>query len=173
MNVSTSAVSGAGAGHGIVVCINVEAAEFEEHYQGAIVESDVEDSVNTMNAGLLRSHRYPYNALFNGLFAGTVLDELVGLTGVEESMISIYSSVTKMFLAGGKHYKMKGGTSYTIVNDLSSVAKSLPRMPSIEDTAVTRHRKTVVGKENTYRPFRVFSALNWLKEHNHLYAMPG
>ena len=170
VNVSTSAVSDVGAGHGTVVCVNVEAAEFEEHYQGAIVESDVEYSVNTISGGLLQSHRYPYNALFNGLFAGTVPVESVGLIGVEESMISIYSSVTKMFLAGGKHYKMKGGTSYTIVNDLSSVAKSLPRMPSIEDTAVMRHRKTVVGKEYTYRPFRVFSALNWLKEHNHLYT---
>jgi hypothetical protein len=75
-----------------------------------------------------------------------------------------------MFLAGGKHYKVKGGTSYTIINDLTSVAKYLPRMPSIEDTAVMRHRRTDVGKEYKYRPFRVYSALNWLKEHNHLYC---
>jgi hypothetical protein len=95
---------------------------------------------------------------------------LVGLTGVEESIINIYSSVTKMFLAGGKHYKVKGGTSYTIINDLTSVAKYLPRMSSIEDTAVMRHRRTDVGKEYKYRPFRVYSALNWLKEHNHLYS---
>jgi hypothetical protein len=116
-----------------------------------------------------QNHVIPKFALFNGLFAGTVPDELVGLTCVEESMINIYSAVTKMFLAGGKHYKMKGGTSYTIVNDLTSVAKFLPRMPSIEDTAIMRHKKTVVGKEYTYRPFRVYSALNWLKKHNHLY----
>ena len=118
----------------------------------------------------VRSYCVPKLALFNGLFAGTIPVELIGLTRVEESMINIYSSVTKMFLAGGKHYKVKGGTSYTIVNDLTSVAKHLPRMPSIEDTAVMRHKKTDVGKEYKYRPFRVYSALNWLKEHNHLYC---
>ena len=89
----------------------------------------------------------PKLALFNGLFAETIPVELIGLTRVEESMINIYSSVTKMFLAGGKHYKVKGGTSYTIINDLTSVAKYLPRMPSIEDTAVMRHKRTDVGKE--------------------------
>lgn len=112
----------------------------------------------------------PKFALFAGLFAGSVPDELVGLTMVEESMINIYSSVTKLFLAGGKHFKIKGGTSYTIINDLSQVAKFLPRMPSIEDTAIMRHKNTVVGKDYKYRPFRVFSALNWLKKYNHLYV---
>jgi hypothetical protein len=74
-----------------------------------------------------------------------------------------------MVPAGGKHYKMKGCTCYTIINDLASVAKRLPRMPSIEDTAILRHKKDLIGKDYTYRPFKVFTALNWLKKHNHLY----
>ena len=111
----------------------------------------------------------PKLALFNGLFTGSIPVELTGLTSVEESMINIYSAITKMVPAGGKHYKMKGCTCYTIINDLASVAKRLPRMPSIEDTAILRHKKDLIGKDYTYRPFKVFSALNWLKKHNHLY----
>ena len=65
----------------------------------------------------VRSYCVPKLASFNELFAGTIPVELIGLTRVEESMINIYSSVTKMFLAGGKHYKVKGGISYTIIND--------------------------------------------------------
>ena len=111
----------------------------------------------------------PKLCLFNGLFTGSIPVELTGLTTVEESMINIYSAITKMVPAGGKHYKMKGCTCYTIINDLASVAKRLPRMPSIEDTAILRHKKDLIGKDYTYRPFTVFTALNWLKKHNHLY----
>ena len=111
----------------------------------------------------------PKLALFNGLFTGSIPVELTGLTSVEESMINIYSAITKMVPAGGKHYKMKGCTCYTIINDLASVAQRLPRMPSIEDTAILRHKKDLIGKDYTYRPFKVFTALTWLKKHNHLY----
>lgn len=112
----------------------------------------------------------PKFALFLGLFSGPVPIELVGLTIVEESMISIYSAVTKVCLAGGKHYKLKPGSSYTIINDLTSVASCLPRMPSIEDIAVMRHLKSEIGKDYTYRPYKVYAALLWLKKNNHLYA---
>ena len=141
-----------------------------EECQSGPLYSEVVGLSSSKEGSAFRSYSVPKLTLFNGLFAGTIPSELVGLTCVEESMINIYSSVTKMFLAGGKHYKVKGGTSYTIINDLTSVAKYLPRMPSIEDTAVMRHRRTDVGKEYKYRPFRVYSALNWLKEHNHLYC---
>ena len=134
------------------------------------IESDDDSIASPNDIAASQSYIVPKFALFNGLFPGTIPLELVALTCVEESMINIYSSVTKMFLAGGKHYKVKGGTSYTIINDLTSVAKFLPRMPSIEDTAIMRHRKTVIGKEYKYRPFKVYSALNWLKKYNHLYA---
>lgn len=50
----------------------------------------------------------PLMTIFHGLFAGSIPDELVGLTAVEESMISIYSAITNVFLAGGKYYKLRG-----------------------------------------------------------------
>lgn len=158
-------------GGNVVECNNdVEMIQDDECTTIDVLSVDVQAVRDPIISRMGHVSKFPKFALFAGLFAGNVPVELVGLTSVEESMINIYSSVTKMFLAGGKHYKVKGGTSYTIINDLSSVAKFLPRMPSIEDIAVMRHKKTVVGRDYTYRPFRVYSALNWLKEHNHLYA---
>jgi hypothetical protein len=94
-----------------------------------------------------------------GMFCGSIPSVLIGLTAVEDSKINIYSAITKVCLAGGKHYKLKGGTCYTIVNDLTSVAKQLPRMPTIDCTALMRHRNSTVGKDYTYRPYKIYSAL--------------
>ena len=112
----------------------------------------------------------PKMCLFLGLFAGSIPNELKDLTSVEESMINIYSAVTNISLAGGKHFKVRGATCYTIINDLTSVAKELPRMPTVNSTAVLRHVNTKLSKEYTYRPNRIYNALNWLKRNNHLYA---
>jgi hypothetical protein len=92
------------------------------------------------------------------LFCGSIPDELIGLTAVEDSMINIYSAIAKVFLAGGKHYKLKGGTCYTIINDLASVAKQLP-LPTIDGTAILRHKNSTVGKDYTYRPYTKYSQL--------------
>ena len=43
---------------------------------------------------------------FLGLFTGSIPTELLSLTSVEDSMINIYSAISKVCLAGGKHYKM-------------------------------------------------------------------
>lgn len=91
------------------------------------------------------------------------------LTSIEESMINIYSAVTNISLVGGKHFKVRGATCYTIINDLTSVAKELPCMPTVDCTAVLRHVNTKLSKAYTYRPSRVNRALNWLKRNNHLY----
>ena len=106
---------------------------------------------------------------FRGLFTGSIPTELLNLTAMEDSMINIYSAISKVCLAGGKHYKMNSGTCYTIVNDLASVAKKLPRMPTIESVAIIRHKNTRISKDYTYRPYTVFTALTWLKKNNHLY----
>jgi hypothetical protein len=74
-------------------------------------------------------------------------------------MISIYSAISKITLVGGKHYQTKGASTYTVVNDLASVSKQLPRMPSIECTALLRHRNGDFKKDNKYRPNRVHCAL--------------
>jgi hypothetical protein len=92
--------------------------------------------------------------------------ELSNLTAVEDSMINIYSAISKVCLAGGKHYKMNTGTCYTVVNDLASVARKLPRMPTIDTIAILRHKNTKVSKDYTYRPYKIFTALTWLKKNN-------
>ena len=111
----------------------------------------------------------PKLCLFRGLFCGSIPDELVGLTLVEESMINIYSAITNVCMAGGKHWHLRGGSCYTIINDLTSVAQQLPRMPTPDCIAILRHESTKLSKDYTYRPNRVYRALHWLKVHNHLY----
>jgi hypothetical protein len=54
---------------------------------------------------------------------------------------------------------MNSGTCYTIVNDLTSVAKKLSRMPTIESVIIIRHKNTAISKDYTYRPYTVFTAL--------------
>ena len=101
---------------------------------------------------------------------GSIPVELIGHTPVEESMINIYSAVSKVTLARGGHYKVTSSSTYTIINDLISILKQLPRMPSLESIAVMRHKNTPIGEDYTYRPNRVHRALTWLKRYNNLYA---
>ena len=42
-------------------------------------------------------------------------------------------------------------------------------MPTIESIAIIRHKNTKISSDYTYRPYRVFTALTWLKKNNHLY----
>ena len=56
-----------------------------------------------------------------------------------------------------------------VVNDLASIARKLPRMPIIETIAILRHKNTKISKDYTYRPFKIITALTWLKKNNHLY----
>jgi hypothetical protein len=123
-------------------------------------KSDINDS---------SSRNIPKMVYFKGLFAGSIPMELSNLTAVEDSMINIYSAISKVCLAGGKHYKMNTGTCYTVVNDLASVARKLPRMPTIDTIAILRHKNAKVSKDYTYRPYKIFTALTWLKKNNHLY----
>lgn len=64
---------------------------------------------------------------------------------------------------------MSGATTYTIINDVTSVAKKLPRFPTLESAAILRHVNGKKFKDYSYRLFHVKSALMWLKENNHLY----
>lgn len=129
------------------------------------LDSSDDQSMDDMGSGPI----CPKHCLFQGLFCGSIPDELKNLTSVEESMINIYSAVISMILAGGKHYQVRGSTSYTIINDLANVASELPRMPTADCTSVLRHVSTRLSKDYTYRPNRVYRALNWLKRNNHLY----
>ena len=111
----------------------------------------------------------PKDALINGLFPGRIPNILIALTDIEQSMIAIYSSITKVSLHGGKNYSLNGALCYTIINDLTNIARSLPRMPSVESIAILRQASGKRNKDYSYRPYFVKMALIWLKENNHLY----
>ena len=115
-------------------------------------------------------HKLPKDALIHGLLPGHIPDVLSTLNTVEQSMISIYSSITKVSLHGGKNYSVHGALSYTIINDVTLVAKNLPRMPTIAQIAILRNENGKNTKDFTYRPYYVKQALTWLIENNHLYS---
>jgi len=112
----------------------------------------------------------PDKSLLRGLWTGPIPEELQDLTSLETSMISIYSPVTKLTLQGGQYYHAKGGTTYVVVNDLTSIALQLPFMPTQSLIAVLRVSKpNQTQKDYKYRPYYVKRALLWLKQHNFLY----
>ena len=115
------------------------------------VEENIRHDDNESNKEVNRL-RIPNLAYINDLFPCSIPVEIQSLTIVEDSMINIYSAISNVTLEGGKFYKMKSGTCYTFINDLTSVAEQLPRMPTIEITAIIRHSNTSACKEYTYRP---------------------
>lgn len=140
-----------------------------ENNEGEEKRETLDCSVQRVKGGI------PKEAMVKGLFPGSIPKELVDLTHVELSMISIYSAVTKVCILGGgvdfgKHYNADGGVNYTIINDLAAVCDHLPKMPTAETSATMRHNNGVRSKDYTYRPYRVEAALRWLKKNNHLYA---
>ena len=111
----------------------------------------------------------PKDALILGLFQGSIPPELFSLNLVELSMVSLYSSISRISLNGGKNYTMSGATTYTIVNDVTTIASRLPRFPTLETTAIMRHANSRKLKDYVFRLFYVKSALMWLIANNHLY----
>ena len=114
--------------------------------------------------------KLPKDSLVCGLFTGSIPADLRNLNNIEISMVSMYSSISKISLQGGKNYTVNGALSYTIVNDITSIAQRLPRMPSIESIAILRHGSGSNAKDYKYRPYFVKEALIWLVANNHLYS---
>ena len=83
-------------------------------------------------------------------------------------MISIYSTITKIGIQGGKH-SIKLSAIYTVINDTASIAAILPVMPTLDTIALLRHKSSYQSKDWSYRPGRVRAALSWLKSNNILY----
>lgn len=135
--------------------------------------NQTESMENDVNVHVNDQHRIgrqlPIDALINGLFPGHIPEELAELNSIEQSMIALYSSITKVSLHGGKNYAINGALSYTIVNDITSIASKLPRMPTLESIAILRHSTGSKTKDYKYRPFKVKRALLWLQSNNHLY----
>ena len=131
--------------------------------------NNVNDDEPTSSSQVNSSFAIPKEAIINGLFAGAIPDELQNLTDIEKSMISIYSPVTKYSLCTKEHYRINGATTYTIVNDLFTIANQLPKKidPSTVGILQTKSRK--LNSNFTFRPLIVKNALTWLKINNHLY----
>ena len=116
----------------------------------------------------MRAGKVPKLAIVNGLYKGPVPPEISILNFVEMSMISLYSTITKIGIQGGKH-SIKLSSVYTIINNTATIAKSLPVMPTLDSIALLRHYSAGQNKDWNYRPGRVRAALIWLKENNALY----
>ena len=86
------------------------------------------------------------------------------------SMISIYSCITRLKVNPNddKHHR-RIATTFTIINDLVAVNQILPRVLTVEDIALLRHRSDKNIKYYKFSPFKVCQALKWLKKNNHLY----
>jgi hypothetical protein len=98
------------------------------------------------------------------LFPGSVPRELRDFNNLEISMISIHSSIPKNFtLRGGENYIVNGALIYTVVNDVTTVAMKLPRMPTVETIAIMLYE----GGQKS-REYFVTQALTWLVMNNHL-----
>ena len=109
------------------------------------------------------------HSLLFGLIPGNVPPELIGLTTVEISMIALVNPLSKMRLEGKSHYEATKPT-YTIINNVNTIAGKLPRHLSDTDFAILRSFQGTISKDFTFRPAVVMRALYWLKENNHLYA---
>jgi hypothetical protein len=106
--------------------------------------------------------------MYLGNFQGPIPHELSKLNPIEQTMISIYNAVSKISLHCGAHWHAKP-TTYYIVNDLASVASKLPRMPTIGDMAILRHKQGLKHTDFQFQPRKVLEAIFWLKQNNFLF----
>jgi hypothetical protein len=105
-----------------------------------------------------------------GLFPGSTPEELSDLTWTEVSMIALVNSLTKLHICKKQSYFEATSPTYTIYNNVNSIAEQLPRKPSPTEAAILRTTRGKVPKDYTFRPYYVIRALRWLKENNRLYA---
>eukprot|EP01032_Pedospumella_encystans_P015499 gene15499-17722_t len=113
--------------------------------------------------------KLPVRTFLRGLYPGIVPEELRVLTLVEISMVSLYNPITRISMGKVSFYHGKGNM-YTIINDITRVAQSLPSMPKLDEFATLRYVNEKGNESDfSYRPNRVRIALDWLKKNNHLY----
>ena len=80
-------------------------------------QSTMHDCEPTTSSQADSVYAVPKESILNGHFAGAIPDELLNLTDIEKTMISIYSHVRKYSLCTKKHFRINGATTYRIVND--------------------------------------------------------
>jgi len=112
--------------------------------------------------------RLPDNALINGSFCGSLPQELLGMTHIEWSMVAIINVISKVTLRS--KFAISRSKSWCIINKLIRVAHELPRPLCDTGIAFVKTSSNPTASEYKYRPHKVFNALTWLKDNNHLYA---
>jgi hypothetical protein len=108
----------------------------------------------------------------NNMDPGDVLDELRGLTQVEEMLIAqIFPIVSMYCLHGGGQYAYRGNV-INFPQDVFKFATRFPRCPSSLDVFVVRQGLSLGSAFKDFRMRRsvVSRALYWLKNNNHYYS---
>eukprot|EP01034_Spumella_vulgaris_P023771 gene23771-30035_t len=157
----------------------VEREMVDEAAECSVSESDNEDEeenytdTRAEGASTSSSHRIrrvPKMALVNGHFRGATPVELSRLTRVELSMVSIVNCIyTLSMLKKGSHWGSTA-TVFTVLNDVNAIAEHLPRLPSLQDTALIRSAvDSTSPRDFLYSPHNVTQALLWLEENNPLW----
>jgi hypothetical protein len=112
----------------------------------------------------------PKLALVNGYFLGDCPEVLLELTLVEQSMISFINVVTHLAMLDSRTHYQSSATVFSVLNSVADIAKHLPQNP---DPGVFATIIKPDGKRSPkalrYNPFRVHSALQWLRVNNDLY----
>ena len=132
-------------------------------------EDDIDHTSPDQSVLVQRNPGIPKRALFLGLFPGIIPTELQDLSLIEISMISLYSNLTRISMQAGVHYHANP-TTYTVVNDLTTVLDTLPAQIDMQTFAILRHRTSKRVKQYQFRPSKVRDALLWLVENNKHYA---
>ena len=115
----------------------------------------------------------------NCLDWGDIPEQLSDLNLLERKMIAIYNCHTTIIKLQGynsSQYGSIGGIAY-VINDITSIASTLPRPPSDTGVIYIRLKKKIVESESVpfshrlyeIRPYKIRQALEWLKANNHLY----
>lgn len=121
------------------------------------------------NAGASTIGNVPARALVNGYFRGHCPPELLCLTKVEVSLVTIINvCATVSMLKEGGHWGTQG-TVFSVLNDVAEVASFLPINPTPALHAIIRRGTTASPKDYRYNPHKVIQALRWLEMNNELY----
>lgn len=124
------------------------------------------------NRGLCNSCRHSRTNLFsaeNRMDIGTVQQELIGLTMLEENLIARVHPVVSVFKLRGQQRAFSGHVM-NFVQHVEQVTTRLPHDPAHLNSILLHNRNTPDGViQFRVRARRVRDALVWLKFNNHYY----
>jgi hypothetical protein len=86
--------------------------------ESLVSESSTSSSSSSPQCETTDFSRVPKMAIINGLFLGSIPIELSEITNIEESMVAIYSAISKVSLHGGKHYHTTPSRPTELINTI-------------------------------------------------------